>query len=155
MDIFWNCTMQYFVMTSDWSAKPLLLLIQCLDLFTRPWPLRYKSHPNLNFGFFSHSFLICVWWSLVYSVTGSGCKESQSYSLPFRQPVASIYKPKSHFNQPQKRFDAQDWLHWVLLSSEFLKNFTYPSGKLRTKFTNPIAKSTSRGLSDNTLFTCY
>ena len=36
MDIFWNCAMQYFVMTSDWSAKPLLLLIQGLVPFPRP-----------------------------------------------------------------------------------------------------------------------
>ena len=39
---------------------------------------------------------------------------------------------------------------WNLNSS---KNFTYPSGKLITEFTNPIAKSTSPGLSDTTFFT--
>ena len=32
------------------------------------------------------------------------------------------------------------------------KNFTSPSGKLRTEFTSPIAKSTSPGLSDTTFF---
>ena len=32
------------------------------------------------------------------------------------------------------------------------KYFTYPSGKLRTELTNPIAKSTSLGLSDTTFF---
>ena len=29
---------------------------------------------------------------------------------------------------------------------------TCPSGKLKTEFTSPIAKSTSRGLSDTTFF---
>ena len=28
----------------------------------------------------------------------SGCKESQFYSLPFGQAVASLYQPTSHFN---------------------------------------------------------
>ena len=34
----------------------------------------------------------------------------------------------------------------------FLKNFTRPSGKLRTNFTSPIAKFTSPGLSDTAFF---
>ena len=28
----------------------------------------------------------------------TGCKEIQSYSLPFGQAVVSMYKPTSHFN---------------------------------------------------------
>ena len=44
----------------------------------------------------------------------------------------------------------------VLLSFVFLKNFTCPSGKLRTIFISPIANSTGRGLSDATFFArCY
>ena len=44
------------------------------------------------------------------------------------------------------------------LISQFLcflnssKNITCPSGKLKTEFTNPIAKFTSPGLSDTTVF---
>ena len=34
------------------------------------------------------------------------------------------------------------------------KNFTCPLGKLRTKITSPIAKSSSPGLSDMTFFAC-
>ena len=47
---------------------------------------------------------------------------------------------------------------WAELVSEFFcklnssKYFTCPSGKLRTEFTSPIAKSTSPGLSDTTFF---
>ena len=44
----------------------------------------------------------------------------------------------------------------VLLLFEFLENITCPSGKLKTEFTSPIAKSTSPGLSDTTSFArCY
>ena len=40
----------------------------------------------------------------------------------------------------------------VLLLFKFLKNITCPSGKLRTEFTSPIAKSTSPGLLDTAFF---
>ena len=40
----------------------------------------------------------------------------------------------------------------VLLLFEFSKNFTCPLGKLRTKVTSPIAKSSSPRLSDSTFF---
>ena len=49
---------------------------------------------------------------------------------------------------------------WAKLISQFFcysnssKNITYPSGKLKTEFTSPIAKSTSHGLS-NTTFTLH
>ena len=36
--------------------------------------------------------------------------------------------------------------------SDFSKNITCPSGKLKTEFTNPIAKSISPGLWDTTFF---
>ena len=41
-----------------------------------------------------------------YSQTG--CKESQFYSLPFGQAVASMYWPESHFNKSQKKLDEHD-----------------------------------------------
>ena len=47
---------------------------------------------------------------------------------------------------------------WAELISQFFcnlnssKNFTCPLGKLRKKFTSPIAKSTNPGLSDTTFF---
>ena len=34
----------------------------------------------------------------------TGCKESQSYSLPFGQAVARMYQSKSHFIWPEKVF---------------------------------------------------
>ena len=39
-----------------------------------------------------------------------------------------------------------------LSNLNFSKNVTCPSAKLITEFTSPIAKSTSRGLSDTTFF---
>ena len=34
----------------------------------------------------------------IIPANSTGCKESQFYSLPFGQAVASIYQPTSHFN---------------------------------------------------------
>ena len=51
-------------------------------------------------------------------------------------------------------------ISWAELILQFFcnlissKNFTYPLGKLRTKFTSLIAKSTSPGLLDTTFFAC-
>ena len=47
------------------------------------------------------------------------------------------------------RIDYSPSVIWI-----FPKNSTYPSGKLRTKITSPIAKSTSPGLSHTTFFAC-
>ena len=50
---------------------------------------------------------------------------------------------------------------WAELISQFFfnlnlsKNFTCPSFKLSSKFTSPIAKSTSPRLSDTTFFACW
>ena len=43
----------------------------------------------------------------------------------------------------------------VLLLLKFLEKHHLPSGKLKTEFTSPIAKSTSPGLSDTTFFACW
>ena len=56
----------------------------------------------------------------------------------------------------QKIFDEHHWLQFFC-NLNFPKNFTCPSGKSRTGFTSPIAKSSSPGLSDTTFFArcCY
>ena len=43
-------------------------------------------------------------WIGLKFVKVAGCKESQFYSLPFGQAVASMYWPTSHFNQPPNHF---------------------------------------------------
>ena len=83
----------------------------------------------------------------------SGCKESQFYSLPFRQAVPSMYLPESHFNYSEKKIDEQDWLQFFCNLNSSQK-VTHWSGKLRTEFTSLIAKSTSPRLSDTTFFAC-
>ena len=70
----------------------------------------------------------------------TGCKESHIYSLPFWQAVA----PKPFLIG---RIDNNPSVIWISP-----KHSTCPSGKLRTKNTSPIAKSTSPGLSDSTFF---
>ena len=53
----------------------------------------------------------------------TGCKEKHFYSLPFGQAEASIYQPRRHFNQPQKRF--------VLLLFKLLIKHHLPIGQNR------------------------
>ena len=68
-------------------------------------------------------------------------------------------KPKLAFTSPDiistspKSFLTSRIDFTVLLLFEFLKKHHLPAGKLKTEFTSPIAKSTSPGLSDTTLFT--
>ena len=51
---------------------------------------------------------ILVWNALTLLLDHAGCKESQFYSLPFGQAVASMYWPESHFNKSQKKLDEHD-----------------------------------------------
>ena len=44
------------------------------------------------------------------------------------------------------------WISQFFCNMNSSKNFTCPSGKLRTEFTSPTAKSTSPRLSDTTFF---
>ena len=63
----------------------------------------------------------------------------------------SVLLAQSHFNQCKKSFDEQDWLQFFY-DLNFPENFAFPSGNLKTEFTNPIAKSTSPGLLETTFF---
>ena len=84
----------------------------------------------------------------------SGCKESQFYSSPFGQVVASINftSPKFISTSPRNVLISRTDYTVPSVIWTAQKNFTSPSGKLRTEFTSLIAKSTSPGLSDNTFF---
>ena len=68
----------------------------------------------------------------------AGCKESEFYSLPLEQAVAS---PKNHFELAG--------LITILWFEFPQKNSTCPLGKLRTKINSPITKSTSNTFSAN------
>ena len=86
----------------------------------------------------------------------SGCKDNRFCSLPFGQAEATIYQPRCHFIVPQKLRDEQNQLiSQFFCYSNSSKNITCPSGKLKTGFTSPIAKSTSPGLSNTTFFACW
>ena len=83
----------------------------------------------------------------------SECKESQFYSLPFGQLSGSqhVLAHKSFQLAPKpfliSRTDYNPPVIWISP-----KNSTCPLGKLRTKITSPMAKSTSPGLSNTTFF---
>ena len=81
----------------------------------------------------------------------SGCKESHftachlgKLKLTFTSPNIISASPK---NVLTSRLISQFFCN---LNSS--KKFTYPSGKIITEFTSPIANSTSPGLSDTTFF---
>ena len=61
-----------------------------------------------------------------------GCKEKHFYSLPFGQAEASIYQPRRHFNQPQKRF--------VLLLFKLLIKHHLPVGQVKNRIHQPDSK---------------
>ena len=56
------------------------------------------------------------------------------------------------FQLTLKAFWLAELISQFFFYSNCSKNITCPSGKLKAKFTGPIAKSTSPGLSDTTFF---
>ena len=76
-------------------------------------------------------------------VTFTAC-HSGKLKLTFTSPNIISTSPK---NVLMSRLISQ-----FLCDLDSSKNFTCPSGKLITEFTSPIAKPTSPGLSDTTLF---
>ena len=54
------------------------------------------------FNIFVFLFFYKVSLVTIHKYSQTGCKESQFYSLPFGQAVASMYQPESRFNQAEK-----------------------------------------------------
>ena len=83
----------------------------------------------------------------------AGCKENHFYSLPFGQAEATVA-----LTSPDVISTSPNAFWWAELISQFFcysntsTNISCPSGKLKTEFTYPIAKSTSPELSDTTFF---
>ena len=108
--------------------------------------------PHILLQLSSSSFSLWLQICMCYT----GCKDHHFYSLPFGQAEATIYQPRCHFILPQKLRDEQNQLiSQFFCYSISSKNITCPSGKLKTGFTCPIAKSTSPRLSDTTFFACW
>ena len=90
------------------------------------------------------SLYLCVWLA-------AGCQK-----VIFK--ACHLGKLKLAYTSPNVISTNLKTLWWAELISQFFwnlnssKNFTCLSGKLRTEFTSPIAKSTSPGLSDMTFF---
>ena len=116
-----------------------------LNFLASAWPVYGKSHICLqssshlpcgnepvykNSAIFEQRFLLKQGAKKVsFTVCHSG-----SLLLTCISPKVISMSPK---NVLMRRID-----YTVLLSFEFLKNFSCPLGKLRTKFTSPIEKST-------------
>ena len=59
---------------------------------------------------------------------------------------------ETSFQLAPKAFWLTEFISQFFCYSNSSKNLTCPSGKLKTEFTSPVAKSTSPGLSDSTFF---
>ena len=95
------------------------------------------------------------WKGLPCSTMCTGCKEKHFYSLPFRQAEASSYYSQDVISTSPKNF-LTGRINFTLFfcynkNSNSSKNITCPSGKLKTEFTSPIAKSISPGLNQSLL----
>ena len=84
----------------------------------------------------------------------AGCKENHFHSLPSGQAEASIFilLAQTSFQLAPKTFWWAEFISQFFYYWNFSKNITCLSGKLRTEFTSPIAKSTSPGLLDTAFF---
>ena len=74
------------------------------------------------------------------------------YSLPFGQAEANILLAQTSFQLSPKAFWRAELISQFFCFSKSSKKITCPSGKLKTEFTSPIAKSTSPRLLDTTFF---
>ena len=115
-----------------------VLYIVCSILFKRNWVCLAWGHDCLRLGLEVFHMIDCKIFCPC-----SGCKENHFYSLPFGQAEASIYYSPDVIAELISQF---------FCYSNSSKNITCPSGKLKTEFTSPIAKSTSPRLSDITFF---
>ena len=73
----------------------------------------------------------------------SGCKESHFYSLPFGQALKLTFASPNIISTSPKNVLMSTLISQFFCNLNSLENFTYLSGKLKTEFTSPIAKSTS------------
>ena len=62
---------------------------------------------------------------------------------------------QTSFQLARKTFWWAEFISQYFCNLNSSRNFTCLWGKLRTKFTSPVAKSTSHGLSDCTFFACW
>ena len=76
--------------------------------------------------------------------------------LAIRASWSLHFLAQTSFQLAPKAFWREELTSQFICYSNSSKNITCPSGKLKTEFTSPIAKSTSPGLSDTTfLHACY
>ena len=110
-------------------------------MLTTPQQQLHMIHINIFFN--SQSLWLWVVFIMVINTNHvsttttilTGCKESQSYSLPFGQAVARMYQPKSHFIQPEKIF----WMSRIDYS-EFPKKFYLPVRQVENRIHQPSGK---------------
>ena len=95
-----------------------------------------------------------IWLSiLVHSVIFCLYKAAVPYKWR-KQGAKEVIFTACHLGKLRLAYTSPNVISQFFRNLNSSKNFTCPSGKLRTEFTSPIARSTSPGLADTTFFTC-
>ena len=89
---------------------------------------------------------------LLYLAVYSGGQRKSFLQLAIWASWRKHLLAQTSFQLAPKAFWRAELISQFFLSLNSSKIITCPSGKLRTEFTSPIAKSTSPGLSDTTFF---
>ena len=89
---------------------------------------------------------------LLYLAVYSGEQRKSFLQLAIWASWRKHLLAQTSFQLAPKAFWRTELISQFFLSLNSSKIITCPSGKLRTEFTSPIAKSTSPGLSDSTFF---
>ena len=90
-----------------------------------------------------------------YDKYGGRIQRKSFLQLAIRASWSQHSLAQTSFQLAPKTFWLAELISQFLCFSNFSKNITCPSGKLKTEFTSPIAKSTSPGLWDTTFFACW
>ena len=126
-----------------WAVKHFCCQFYMLTSYPHSHPWR-KSNDSDSF---------CLVVKIQYYMHKYIVQRKSFYSLPFGQTEASIILlAQTSFQLASKAFWQAELISQFFCYSNSSKNVTCPLGMFKTKFTSPIAKPTSHGLSDTTFF---
>ena len=97
-------------------------------------------------------FLFCFVLFFFYQTLIGRMQRKSFLQLAIRASWSKHLLAQTSFQLVPKAFRRAELISHFFCYSNSSKNITCPSGKLKTDFTSPIAKSTSPGLSDTTFF---
>ena len=106
----------------------------------------FHTHSHRSVPFRNYQDSSTIYW------TYQGAKKVSFTAYHSSKPQPTFTSPRVILISQEKSFEEQDLFQTFFCNVNFLKKIVCPSGKLRTKFTSLIAKSTSPRLLDMTFF---